>query len=94
MGKLFNLAKGHPACAEATRWQIYKGRIRERVIGVLDLLHVPAALKSADINDDLTGDVIRIRAKGLFTKITINGRDYYFDRLTGRFDGTGLGCDG
>ncbi len=93
MGKIVNLTKGHPVIAQATRWEIYKSRIREAVIMTLDFLRIPAPLRTVEIDDPVTGDVIRIRATGLFTTITINGRDYYFDRLTGRFDGTGLGCD-
>jgi len=42
--------------------------------------------------DGLTGNEIEITLSGAYSVISINGRDYYFDRLTGRFGGTGLGC--
>lgn len=92
MARILNFTKDHPALVSATRWQIYRGRMRECVVRALDGLGVPAALRSGNIKDNVTGDMIEIRAQGLFTRLTINGRDYYFDRLTGRFDGTGLGC--
>jgi hypothetical protein len=42
-----------------------------------------------EVNDAITGHRIQVKAGTLFTCITVNGRDYYFHRLTGKFDGTG-----
>lgn len=35
------------------------------------------------------GDTIEIRNSSLYTIITANGRDYFFFRMSGKFDGTG-----
>jgi hypothetical protein len=49
----------------------------------------PCIIGEADIYDDLTQQDIKIKPGIFFTVLTINGRDYYFRRLTGKFDGTG-----
>ena len=41
------------------------------------------------INDPATGQQIAVTVGDLLVRLTVNGRDFYFDRLTGRFDGTG-----
>ena len=59
---------------------------------LLNSLGVPGAVKDITINDELTGQVIEVRVGVLFVCLSVNGRDYYFHRLTGKFDGTGYGC--
>ncbi len=81
-----------PASMGATRVQILRGRIREAAGRLMTTLRAPGAIRDTEIDDTLTGQNIRIRVGHSFTRITINGRDYYFDRLSGRFDGTGCGC--
>ena len=46
----------------------------------------------ASYDDIVTGGVIEVKVGSLFTRLSVNGRDYYFDRITGRFAGTGQGC--
>lgn len=53
---------------------------------------IPSAIADCSIKDELTGQWIDIRNGTLSTRISINGRDYYFDRFTGKYTGTGLGC--
>jgi len=59
---------------------------------LLNRLGVAGAVKPMKISDSLTGQKMEIRVGLLFTRISVNGRDYYFNRLSGRFDGTGMGC--
>ncbi|HEV3259945.1 MAG TPA: hypothetical protein VG013_23960 [Gemmataceae bacterium] len=59
---------------------------------ILKRLGIPGALQDTTINDPVTGQDIRVSVGTLFTKISVNGRDYYFHRLSGRYDGAGLGC--
>jgi hypothetical protein len=33
---------------------------------------------------------VRVRTSRLYTTVTVNGVDVYFDRITGRIDGTGM----
>jgi len=78
--------------ASASIWEILRGRVKEMVGRVLRFASVPGAIRESRIEDSLTGQEIEIRVGLLFTRISVNGRDYYFNRLTGRFDGTGMGC--
>lgn len=82
----------HPVVFGATRFQIFRWSLKERLCLLLDFLHVPGLVHSVEIHDELTGQHITIQTRHLFTRISINGRDYYFSRLSGRFDGTGSGC--
>ncbi|MGH6735018.1 MAG: hypothetical protein ACRECX_02910 [Methyloceanibacter sp.] len=42
-----------------------------------------------EIHDQTTGQHIAISVGTLSVCLTVNGRDFYFDRFTGRFTGTG-----
>ena len=83
-----------PAALGASRWQIIKSRFREWVGRIVNHLGLPGAVRDTEIYDELTDQRIKIRTGSFFTRISVNGRDYYFYRFTGRFDGTGkgLGC--
>ena len=81
-----------PPATGATRWQIARGRAREAVGRLLGRVGAPGAIANATIADPVTGQEIEIRVGHLLTRVTVNGRDYYFDRLSGRYDGTGSGC--
>jgi len=51
-------------------------------------LGLPPFIRDFHYHDLLTDQVIRIETGKLFTIVTVNGRDYWFDRF-GRFGGTG-----
>lgn len=56
------------------------------------LLNLPGVVQPIDYPDMVTGDRIRVQVGKRFTVISVNNRDYYFKRFTGRFDGTGYVC--
>lgn len=56
---------------------------------LLTLINAPGFVAPIDFADKVTGDYIHIRVTSRFTVITVNHRDYWFRRLTGKFDGTG-----
>lgn len=56
-----------------------------RVIG----RRLPGAIRPFEIHDKLTGQHLRITVSGMYTILHIDGRDYYFWRWSGGFDGTG-----
>jgi len=70
-------------------WVIARGRLRGLLGRSANKLKMPAPLQDIDIVDDLTGQHVSIRKGTYFTVVSVNGRDYYFKRLTGKFDGTG-----
>lgn len=76
----------------ATKWDVCRGRVREVIGRVLKWLGVPGVVQEVKFHDDLTRTEIQVKVGVLFTCISVNGRDYYFNRLSGRFDGTGSGC--
>lgn len=55
-------------------------------------LGLPGAVADVVIDDPVTGQHVEVRRSIFFTRISINGRDYYFTRFGGKFDGTGSGC--
>lgn len=83
----------HPARAGATALDIAKGRLREWIGAVANRVGVPGAIQPTEIKDQATGQHIAVTVSALFVRLRVNGRDFYFDRVTGRFDGTGSGVD-
>jgi len=81
-----------PTESNASVWQIWRGRLKESVGYLLNKIGVPGVIGDVDIDDGVTGQRIQVRTGRFFTRLSVNGRDYYFRRLTGRFDGTGMGC--
>jgi hypothetical protein len=73
----------------ASRWQIWQGRLRELAGRLLCWLGVPGAIANAEIKDSLTGQSITVAVSAHYVRLSVDNRDYYFDRITGRFDGTG-----
>ncbi|SRR6266568_1855813 len=90
--KAIELPVKRPAAAGATWWQITRGRLRERVGALLSWVRIPGAISQATIDDPVTHQHIEVHVTALYTRLTVDGRDYYFDRLTGRYDGAGMGC--
>ena len=83
---------GTPTITGANTLDILSGRIREGLGRVLNFFRVPGRIKNLAVKDELTGQEIEVHIGVLFTRLTVNGRDYFFNRLTGRLDGTGMGC--
>ena len=88
--KIFS--EGRPGTSGANIWQRYRSLLKIFFCRRLNNLKIPGFVRSMEYKDELTGQYIRIEVQVLFTRISINGRDYYFRRLSGRFDGTGMGC--
>ena len=49
-----------------------------------------AIIQPFKYNDLVTGDKIRVSVSPYFTKLMINKREYYFEKETGKFDGTAM----
>jgi hypothetical protein len=78
-----------PARDGATVIDIARSRMRAGVGRLLNKLRVPAAIQPIEIIDEITKQHVAVVVDDLFVRVSVNGRDYYFDRVTGRFDGTG-----
>ena len=95
MARIIDIPKGETSSASvscATKTQIWSGRLHEAIARLFDRCRIPGFIKPITLKDEVTGQTITIQTGHLFTIINIDGRDYYFHRLTGRFDGTGMGC--
>jgi hypothetical protein len=73
----------------ATWLQVLSGRLTRWLGRALNRLGLPGAVRSMTLTDKLAGQHIAVSVGDLFVCVSVNGRDYYFDRITGRFDGTG-----
>ncbi len=82
-----------PVRDRATATDIVRSRIRAGIGRLLNKLHVPAAIQPVEILDKITSRHVVVAIDDLFVRVSVDGRDYYFDRVTGRFDGTGSAAD-
>lgn len=59
-----------------------------RYVGkVLNLAGLPGFVRECEYRGDATSASIRVRRTDLYTVVTANGLDIYFNRLTGTIDG-------
>ena len=78
-----------PAAVGASRGQIWRGRVRELAGRALSRLGAPGAIADCEFKDAVTGREIQVEVGALCVRLSIDGRDYYFDRFSGRYDGMG-----
>jgi hypothetical protein len=90
MGGIFPFPGCGPADAGATRWQIWRSRSRRALCGLVHRLGLPGFVRDYEVDDLVTGFHIHIRVTRFGTYIHIGGRDYSFDRLTGKWIGSGM----
>lgn len=55
-------------------------------------LRLPGAIRPTVVNDPVTGRRIEVAVDAFYVTINIDGRDFYFRRCSGAYDGTGAGC--
>ena len=91
----FPSARVSPRAARdgATKIDIARSRVRAGVGRLLNKMRVPAAIRPVEIFDKIANRHVAVAVDDLFVTVTVDGRDYYFDRITGRFDGTGSAPD-
>ena len=68
------------------RWQ---GEPRRLCGQLLNSLRIPGPIRSYKIADPVNNQIITISVGDRFIRISVNGSDYYFNRLTGKYEGTG-----
>lgn len=78
-----------PSTSTPTWRTCLRDRATEWLFRALDRLGAPGAIRDLDFHDEVNGCTVAIRVGLYFTIITLDGRDYYFNRLSGRLDGTG-----
>lgn len=56
---------------------------------IFQALRLPGLVRPFEYVNDETGERVSIRTSSRYTTLTIGRREYYFDRETGKWDGTG-----
>lgn len=79
----------HPARGGAGVGDTLRLRARRFLGRAANWLRLPAPIQVTEIYDQSTGQRIAVTVGDLLVRLTVNGRDFYFHRITGRFDGTG-----
>jgi hypothetical protein len=69
----------------------YLSRFKFSIAGILNKIKAPGLVREIEYFDELTSQRISVKNQSLYTVISIDGRDFYFNRLSGKFDGTGSG---
>lgn len=65
--------------------------MRELLGRLINWLGWPGFVQEGTFRSSKVADVeVRVRNTRLYTVVSVNGVDVYFDRLTGRIDGTGV----
>lgn len=81
----------NPSIDRATFLQIWTHRVRIFLSRFVSRLGFGGGIvKPFKVDDLVTGQHLEIRISPSFTTISVDGRDYYFRRFTGVFDGTGM----
>jgi hypothetical protein len=80
----------HPVREGATTLDVIKGRLREALGRLATRLGLPGAMQPIELLDEATGQHIGVTVGTLTVRLSVNGRDFYFDRLTGRYVGAGM----
>ena len=82
-----------PILAKPSLIQRFRDSLRRGLGRPANWIGLPGVVAPTTIDDAFAGKV-EIRTSPYFTVISINGRDLYFRRWSGKFDGTGMciGC--
>ena len=84
--------RGCPTRSGATRFDVLWSRLKVRLGRLLLWLCAPGLIRDCEVEDSVSGCFVEVRVGVLFSRVSVNGRDFYFRRFSGKFDGTGSGC--
>ena len=69
-------------------WLRTKQFFQEKIGWGLQKLHAPAVFKEFEFVDPETDQTIYLYTSSRYSVLALGDRRYYFDRITGKFDGT------
>jgi hypothetical protein len=76
------------------RAEILRMRLRDGIRGFigwsLEWFRAPARLKPFEFVDPITNETVYVYTDRLYSVLCVGQRRFYFDRITGAFDGTSL----
>lgn len=65
---------------------------REKMARCFQLLKAPGLIKEFEYVDPVTDQTTYLTTTSNYSILSIGDRQFYFDRITGKFDGTGSGA--
>ena len=66
-----------------TQWTTWMGRLA-------NLAGFPCVVREGEYGSPSAGMVVSVKSSPLYTTVTVNGVDVYFNRLSGRLDSVGF----
>lgn len=91
-GSLYDTSRNDvdtPALFGASKVDIALSRLKMLTGRLLNRLHIPGVIQPFRYYGPVTEAQIALDVGVLFTKLSVNGRDYYFSRFSGKWGGTG-----
>lgn len=70
-------------------WSKVGSRLRGIAGRILESVHVPARIREFEYIDPVTNETVYLSTGARYSVLHVGGKQYFFERLTGRFDGTG-----
>ena len=71
------------------RSSVIRGWIRQLYGAVLEFLHAPAKIREFEYIDPSTNETVYLATGTRYSVLHVGDKRFFFDRTTGRFDGTG-----
>jgi hypothetical protein len=71
-------------------WAPFRAQWRTWIGKLANLAGVPCVVREGDYGSSATGMMVSVRSSDLYTTVTVNGVDVYFNRLSGRLDSIGF----
>lgn len=56
---------------------------------ILERIHAPAKIREFEYVDPLTNEIVYISTGARYSVLHVGAKRFFFDRVTGQFDGTG-----
>jgi hypothetical protein len=82
----------HPTTTGGSFLSKWKSKLKLTLGRAAQRIGLPGCVARKVLDDPVTGQHMEIRVDLLFTVISVDGRDYYFRRWSGQYDGAGMGC--
>jgi hypothetical protein len=70
-------------------WPIIRRILRHAFGSALEIVHAPAKIKEFEYIDPITNETVYLSTGARYSVLHVGVKRFFFDRVTGRFDGTG-----
>lgn len=67
----------------------FRDWLREKIGWVLEKLHSPARIREFEYVDPVTNETVYLSTGTRYAVFHVGDKQFFFDRVTGQFDGTG-----